>query len=53
MLELIGSVRESAPEGSVLVVEADERFDFALLQNDGEEWDIRTYQPAVVGIWRK
>lgn len=50
MLELLEAIRHFAPAGSVLVVEADERFDFELL--DGQ-WDVRTYPPAVVGIWRK
>ena len=53
MLELIASVRQHAPAGSVLVVEADERFDFTLLSGNGATWDIRTYPPAVVGLWRK
>ncbi len=53
MLELIGSVRHYAPAESVLVVEADARFDFALLSGSGATWDIRTYPPAVVGLWRK
>lgn len=53
MLELIDSVRQHAPAGSVLVVEADERFDFATLSETGATWDIRTYPPAVVGLWRK
>jgi 16S rRNA (guanine966-N2)-methyltransferase len=52
MLELIESVMDASPAGSILVVEADERFDFGLLPNDSA-WDVRTYQPAVVGVWRK
>src|SRR5262245_17776297 len=35
MLELIRHVQRAAPEGSVLVVEADERFDFRVLDFDG------------------
>ena len=59
MLALIDAVREHCPADSVLVVEADERFDFGLLTAglpSGEEtsaWDVRTYMPAVVGVWRK
>ena len=59
MLELIGAVLDRAPEGSILVVEADERFDFELLpgniavERHDEGWDVRTYPPAVVGVWRK
>jgi 16S rRNA (guanine966-N2)-methyltransferase len=55
MLELIVSVMRAAPAGSIVVVEADERFDFALLPTgDGcRAWDVRSYAPAVVGVWRK
>lgn len=58
MLGLIGSLLERAPEGSILMVEADERFDFELLpggvrkEKRGPGWDVRTYTPAVVGVWR-
>lgn len=58
MLALIGAMLEHAPEGSILMVEADERFDFDLLpggvrkEKRGEGWDVRTYNPAVVGVWR-
>jgi 16S rRNA (guanine(966)-N(2))-methyltransferase RsmD len=45
-----------APDGSMLLVEADEPFDFADLP-DGKArtedgWDVRTYAPAQVGILR-
>jgi 16S rRNA (guanine966-N2)-methyltransferase len=59
MLELIGAVLDRAPEGSIMIVEADERFDFELLpgnvaaERHDEGWDVRTYSPAVVGVWRK
>jgi 16S rRNA G966 N2-methylase RsmD len=58
MLGLIQRIQTSAPADSVLVVEADERFDFsALLGTDdggrGTGWQIRAYAPAVIGIWRK
>ena len=58
MLDLVHRVLEQAPAGSILVVEADSRFDFQLLpggvaQHRREEgWDVRTYLPAVVGVWR-
>jgi 16S rRNA (guanine966-N2)-methyltransferase len=52
MLELIGGLIETAPENSVFVVEADERFDFALLP-EADKWDVRTCAPAVIGIYRK
>ena len=50
MLELITGVMDHAPGDSLLVVEADERFEFELLPG---EWDVRTYSPAVVGVWHK
>jgi len=50
MLELITAIMEHAPLDSLFVVEADERFDFELLPG---EWDVRTYSPAVVGVWHK
>jgi 16S rRNA (guanine966-N2)-methyltransferase len=58
MLELIGGVVQHSPPESIVVVEADERFDFSLLpsggrEEPGREWDVRTYAPAVVGVWRK
>jgi 16S rRNA (guanine966-N2)-methyltransferase len=55
MLSLIESVMHATPAGSILVVEADGRFDVALLpaSAEGEAWDVRTYAPAVVGVWRK
>jgi 16S rRNA (guanine966-N2)-methyltransferase len=55
MLELIQRVHQHAPAGSILIVEADERFDFAVLPdglNGVGTWDVRTYLPAVIGIWR-
>ena len=59
MLELIEAVIEHAPERSILVVEADERFDFELLpggvqqEKRGPGWRVQEYHPAVVGILRK
>jgi hypothetical protein len=41
---------EHAPQDSLFVVESDERFDFELVPG---EWDVRTYSPAVVGVWHK
>jgi 16S rRNA (guanine966-N2)-methyltransferase len=52
MLELIAGLIAPAPPGSVFVVEADDRFDFGQLP-DPPAWDIRQYQPAVVGLLRK
>jgi 16S rRNA (guanine966-N2)-methyltransferase len=59
MLELITAILETSPEGSIMVAEADEAFNFELLPGNIAErrrddgWQIRTYFPAVVGIWRK
>lgn len=59
MLSLIRAVLECAPEGSTMVVEADERFDFSSLpggvaNSKGDRgWDVREYPPAVVGVWRQ
>jgi 16S rRNA (guanine966-N2)-methyltransferase len=52
ILELIAGLTEAAPAGSVFVVEADARFDFGRLL-DPQAWDVRSYPPAVVGIFRK
>lgn len=57
MLDLIGRLRECAPAGSILLVEADDHFDFSLLIGDPsgaeyEAWDVRSYPPAVVGVRR-
>jgi 16S rRNA (guanine(966)-N(2))-methyltransferase RsmD len=59
MLGLIEQVMQHAPEESIVVVEADERFDFSMLppavDDDAlsNDWDVRAYPPAVVGVWRK
>jgi len=52
MLGLIGRLMESAPAESIFAVEADRRFDFTQLP-DATAWDVRTYPPATVGVWRK
>lgn len=53
MLDLIGRIAEQAPPGSTLVIESDQRFDFAgLIGENNSAWDIRDYPPARVGIWR-
>jgi 16S rRNA (guanine(966)-N(2))-methyltransferase RsmD len=48
MLRLIAGLIESAPRGSLIVVESDRRFDTAQLP--GEAWDVRPYPPAVVAL---
>jgi 16S rRNA (guanine966-N2)-methyltransferase len=55
MLDLIRRIQEHAPRGSILIVEADEQFDFDTICGESgsdEQWDVRTYAPAVVGLWR-
>jgi hypothetical protein len=57
MVDLIRRIQAQGPQGSVLVVEADELFDFELLHDKtGADlhaaWDVRKYAPAVVGLWR-
>ena len=51
MLALIEALIRAAPPESVFAVEADERFDYGLLPRP-EQWDVRTYPPAVMGIMR-
>ncbi len=52
MLSAIGTLVELSPPGSIFVVEADERFDMAQLPL-ADDWDVRHYAPAVVGILEK
>lgn len=51
MLELISSLIDRAPAGSMFIVEADERFDFAVLPR-ADQWNLREYPPAHVGLLR-
>jgi 16S rRNA (guanine966-N2)-methyltransferase len=53
MLDLISRIQRHAPPDSLVVVEADERFDFGRLTSNPLAWSIRTYAPAVIGIWRR
>jgi hypothetical protein len=41
-----------SPANSVIVVEADGRFDFGLLP-DADAWDNRDYTPAIIAILRR
>jgi 16S rRNA G966 N2-methylase RsmD len=52
LLELIAHCMNHAPPESMVVVEADTRFDFTQLA-DEHNWDVREYPPAVIGLWRK
>src|SRR5690606_27729358 len=58
MLDLVHAIQSAAPPGSILIVEADEAFDFTrLTEGDASpkqaRWDIRPYPPAIVGVWRE
>lgn len=51
--ELLGLIEwfcNSAPPGSLVVVESDERFDPSLLP-EPDAWDVRVYRPAVIGLF--
>ena len=52
MNSLIAGLIELAPKGSAFAVEGDPRADFSLLPQP-DEWDVRRYYPAVVGLFRK
>jgi 16S rRNA (guanine966-N2)-methyltransferase len=52
MLDLLGGLIAASPALSEFVVEADEGFDFQQLP-DPDAWDVRTYPPAVIGIYVK
>ncbi len=52
MLALISTMCETAPPSSLILVEADGRFDTSLLPC-ADAWDIRTYSPAVIGLYEK
>jgi 16S rRNA (guanine966-N2)-methyltransferase len=52
MLALLTGMMAAAPAESLFVVEADGRFDFRQL-DVADQWEIREYPPAVVGIHRK
>lgn len=59
MLTLIHAIKARLPAGSLMVVEADARFDFDQLEGGVRAdrhsvgWDVRAYSPAVVGVWRE
>lgn len=52
MLGLLGGLVESAPAESIIAVESDKRFDLKRLP-EPDSWDVRSYAPAVVGIYGK
>jgi 16S rRNA (guanine966-N2)-methyltransferase len=51
VLALLTALIDRAPPGSQFVVEADERFDLRLLPR-ADEWMIRAYPPAIIGLLR-
>jgi 16S rRNA (guanine966-N2)-methyltransferase len=52
MFALLIGLIDRAPAASIFCVEADERFDFNQLPQ-ADQWDVRSYPPAHVGIWSK
>ena len=52
MLRLLTRIISAALPNSMIVVEADGRFDFGALPQ-AADWDVRAYPPAVIGILRK
>lgn len=52
MRELVAGLMRELPPDSVLVVEADDRFDFGAFPLP-EQWDVRTYRPSRVGFFWK
>jgi 16S rRNA (guanine966-N2)-methyltransferase len=51
LLEMIARFVSLAPPGSTIVVESDETFDAAVLP-EADQWDVRTYPPAVISLRR-
>jgi 16S rRNA (guanine(966)-N(2))-methyltransferase RsmD len=52
MLQLLDRLIAISPPGSVFAVEFDNRFNFRELPA-ADQWDIRPYPPAILGIWEK
>jgi 16S rRNA (guanine(966)-N(2))-methyltransferase RsmD len=52
MLQLLNHLIEICPQDSLFAVEFDNRFDFHELP-EADQWDIRPYPPAILGIWEK
>lgn len=50
MLQMIDWILERAPRNSLVSIEATDEFDFQTLP-EPEEWDVRRYAPAVVGVY--
>lgn len=52
MLQLLNHLIRMSPTESLFAVEFDNRFDFHELPNP-DQWDVRAYAPAILGIWEK
>jgi 16S rRNA (guanine966-N2)-methyltransferase len=52
MLELLNDLIRISPPQSLFAVEFDNRFDPHELP-DANEWDVRSYPPAILAIWEK
>ena len=52
MLQLLTHLIEICPQNSLFAVEFDNRFDSHELP-EVDQWDIRPYPPAILGIWEK
>ena len=52
MLQLLNHLIRTSPPDSLFAVESDNRFDFSELPA-ADQWDIRPYPPAILGIWVK
>ena len=52
VLNLIGLLIQAVPNGSNVIVEGDSRLDWQTIPSS-DEWDVRSYHPAEIGIWRK
>lgn len=53
LLALLAQVKEVAPPESLFVIEADERFDFSLLNEEIPKRKRRSYPPAEVALFKK
>lgn len=52
LMPLVAGLMQRAATSSIFCVESDDRFDFSKLP-ESDEWDVRAYPPATVGIWEK
>ena len=52
VMEMLASLIEPAPQGSIFVVESDDRFSTDELPQ-ADQWDVRQYAPAQVAVLKK